>query len=89
MPETNAAPANALRLKPDGTPKKAPGPIATETKHVAFSKEWIHRGVRYKPGDEADLLAPEADYLKEMGAVGEKTAGLTPKKDVLKELVSQ
>lgn len=76
---------NALRLKPDGTPKKEPGKVGTETKHVAFTKDWIHRGVTYKPGDEADLLVPEADYLKEMGAVGEKTAAPSFKKDVAKE----
>ena len=43
-----------------------------KTKHVQFSREHIHRGVHYKPGDEADLAAPEADYLVAMGSAGVK-----------------
>jgi hypothetical protein len=58
----------------------------TPTKHVQFSREHIHRGVHYKPGDEADLSAIDADMLAEMGSVGIKPNAIPTKKlDVAKE----
>ncbi len=56
---------------PSGRVKKAPGPITTETKHVKFSKDHVHRGVSYRAGDEADILVPEADAIIKMGSAGE------------------
>jgi hypothetical protein len=53
---------------------------------VQFSRDHIHRGITYKPGDEDDLFEPEAKYLQEMGAVGIKPNGIPTKKlDVAKD----
>ena len=70
---------------PSGRVKKAVGVVGTDTKHVAFTRAHIHRGITYKAGDEADLLVPEADDLIKLGAVGERAASPSFKKDVTKE----
>ena len=59
---------------------------STQTKHVLFSREHIHRGIHYKPGDEADLSAVDAEMLVAMGSVGIKPSSIPTKKlDVAKD----